>query len=574
MVIIENIESLANDDRMEVRANIFANNKTYPIWFRWQGKMCPMPADAFLAIAIIPAMRLGEKLVVKGQVSEKLLHNSYKIQEIYHSFDRRLSIIDIEVDKILPWDPIAYFREKETDQRTVGSFFSGGVDSFYTLGQHIHEIETLIFVQGFDIPLNNLSLRHQVSQSLQQAATQLDKNLVEVETNLRYLSNAFGDWGEIYHGAALAAVGTILSSLCSEIYIPSSYPYYSLFPWGSHPLLDPLFSSNLVELIHDGCEAYRIEKIKAISNDEIAMNTLRVCYKNPNNHYNCGQCVKCLWTMAYLQQIDSLAKCKTFNCAIDTKKLANSLKNSTFVLKQVIRSNLEIAEELGVADRELLNIMYQAVSDDNGENFPQQSISPSQPYQRIDIDDYLKPFSNTKIQYILFPGNAGDAVIAIATYSLLEKHNIQSITWYSDDDDLNNINGGVVFLGGGGNLVHYYYDADKIISQVLKRCDKLVILPHTIQGHYRLLHHLPDKVEILCRDIPSYELMISLYSNKEKVFLCEDLAFSYSPPDRGKIHQKVGNLFRIDIEMVGHNIPTDNVDISQTIPQKFPKKTG
>jgi hypothetical protein len=128
MVIIENIETLANDDRMEVRANIFANNKTYPIWFRWQGKMCPMPADAFLAIAIIPAMRLGEKLVVRGQVSEKLLHNSYKIQEIYHSFDRSLSIIDIEVDKILPWDPIAYFREKETDQRAVGSFFSGGVD--------------------------------------------------------------------------------------------------------------------------------------------------------------------------------------------------------------------------------------------------------------------------------------------------------------------------------------------------------------------------------------------------------------------------------------------------------------
>jgi hypothetical protein len=84
---------------------------------------------------------------------------------------------------------------------------------------------------------------------------------------------------------------------------------------------------------------------------------------------------------------------------------------------------------------------------------------------------------------------------------------------------------------------------------------------------------LPDKVEILCRDIPSYDHVISLYSNKENVYLCDDLAFFYSPPDRGKIHQKVGNLFRIDIEKTGHNIPTDNVDISQTIPQKFPKKS-
>jgi len=64
------------------------------------------------------------------------------------------------------------------------------------------------------------------------------------------------------------------------------------------------------------------------------------------------------------------------------------------------------------------------------------------------------------------------------------------------DEEINKIDGGIVFYGGGGNLVHYYYVADTIISQVLKRCDKLVILPHTIQGHYRLLHHLPDKVEI------------------------------------------------------------------------------
>ncbi len=396
MVIIENIETLANDDRMEVRANIFANNKTYPIWFRWQGKMCHKPADAFLAIAIIPAMRLGEKLVVKGQVSEKLLNNTYKIQEIYHSFDRRLSLIDIEVDEVLAWDPITYFRDKETDQRTVGSFFSGGVDSFYTLGQHIHEIETLIFVHGFDIPLNNLPLRHQVSQSLQQAATQLDKNLVEVETNLRYLSNAFGDWGEIYHGAALAAVGAILSSHCSEIYIPSSVPYALLEPWGSHPLLDPLFSTHFVEIIHDGCEAHRIEKIKAISNDEVAMNTLRVCYENINNHYNCGQCQNCLWTMVCLQLIDSLKECRTFDRAIDKKKLVSTLKSLSVNDKKIRRASFEIAEkEWGVTDHKLLNIMYQAVSYDHVENSPQKNLSPSQQYQRIGIDDYLKQFSNT-----------------------------------------------------------------------------------------------------------------------------------------------------------------------------------
>jgi hypothetical protein len=183
-----------------------------------------------------------------------------------------------------------------------------------------------------------------------------------VETNLRYLSNAFGDWGEIYHGAALAAVGAILSSHCSEIYIPSSVPYVLLEPWGSHPLLDPLFSSNLVELIHDGCEAHRIEKIKAISNDEVAMNTLRVCYENPNNNYNCGQCLKCLWAKVCFQLIGSLEACRTFDCAIDNRKLVSTLKSLSVNRKNIKRASIEIAEkELGAIDHKLINLIYQAL---------------------------------------------------------------------------------------------------------------------------------------------------------------------------------------------------------------------
>ena len=37
--------------------------------------------------------------------------------------------------------------------------------------------------------------------------------------------------------------------------------YAHLGPLGSHPLLDPLWSSEDVELVHDGCEATRLDKL-------------------------------------------------------------------------------------------------------------------------------------------------------------------------------------------------------------------------------------------------------------------------------------------------------------------------
>src|SRR5574337_867736 len=46
--------------------------------------------------------------------------------------------------------------------RKVAVFFSGGLDSFYTLLKRRNEIDSLVFIHGFDIPLENVALREQV----------------------------------------------------------------------------------------------------------------------------------------------------------------------------------------------------------------------------------------------------------------------------------------------------------------------------------------------------------------------------------------------------------------------------
>jgi hypothetical protein len=60
--------------------------------------------------------------------------------------------------------------------------------------------------------------------------------------------------------------------------------------------LDPLWSSRSVQIVHDGAETNRLGKVRAIAGSDAAQKHLRVCYKNPENSYNCGVCDKCVRT--------------------------------------------------------------------------------------------------------------------------------------------------------------------------------------------------------------------------------------------------------------------------------------
>jgi dTDP-4-amino-4,6-dideoxygalactose transaminase len=73
----------------------------------------------------------------------------------------------------------------------------------------------------------------------------------------RHFTNRFVNWGKTCHGAALASIALALSERLREVKIASTYDWEHLFPWGSHPQLDPLWSNGNVVSTHDGCEATR-----------------------------------------------------------------------------------------------------------------------------------------------------------------------------------------------------------------------------------------------------------------------------------------------------------------------------
>ena len=301
---------LTQDGKSTVLSAQVRNGSTETeLWFRVPTCVNPtLSSDPFFATSLIPAMALGKTLEIDGTISPSLLSSSESVQDIFHNWFPELARIPVTAA------PLSKSRETSGG---VGCFFSGGIDSLYTFLKHEQEITTLIYVHGFDVSLNDTPLREQVSDALHSFSQKTGKKIIEIETNLREFTNQHGDWGKHTHGAALASIGLLLNNLLKRIYIPSTNSFIELFPWGSHPLTDPLWSTETTQFIHDGCEASRFEKVSTIATDDRALSTLRVCWENRKGEYNCGSCEKCLRTMTALEILGALNRCPTFSIPLN-----------------------------------------------------------------------------------------------------------------------------------------------------------------------------------------------------------------------------------------------------------------
>lgn len=138
------------------------------------------------------------------------------------------------------------------------------------------------------------------------------------------------------------------------------------------------------------------------------------------------------------------------------------------------------------------------------------------------IDSYMAEMTKKRIvHYYPNPGNAGDALIALATFQIFKRNQV-NYRWI----DLNHFvpQGQTVIYSGGGNLTRYYRYAHDFISTIHHEVEKLIILPHTIEGHEQLLAKLGHNVEIICRERTSYKHVLR-YAKKANVYLSDDMAF-------------------------------------------------
>jgi 7-cyano-7-deazaguanine synthase in queuosine biosynthesis len=312
-IIIARPSIVQDDDKQILQTTFTAEELQFKAWFRTDMGAINPSSEPFIPIALIPAMRQNWNMRVDSPVSSELLEGVDKIQRVMSSWYSTFNHVSID----------AQTKTNEPHDATdaVAAFFSGGVDSFYSLQKHRDEITHLIFVHGFDISFDDISRREEMAANARTVAQKLQLQLVEVETNMREFGNGRVSWPNAYHGAGMGAVALLLAPRFKRIYIPSSYSLEHMFPYGSHPELDTHWSNGQVEIVHDGVEYDRFEKIQAIMDWPIITDHLRICYQSHHQGLNCGHCVKCLWTMIVLESLDRLDKINTLPNKIDLEAL-------------------------------------------------------------------------------------------------------------------------------------------------------------------------------------------------------------------------------------------------------------
>jgi exopolysaccharide biosynthesis predicted pyruvyltransferase EpsI len=133
--------------------------------------------------------------------------------------------------------------------------------------------------------------------------------------------------------------------------------------------------------------------------------------------------------------------------------------------------------------------------------------------------------SKNTLKYIANPGNAGDAVIASASWQVFDLLGLTPRQCNSADIRP----GDTVILGGGGNLIEQYLTMRDIIKDCLARDPiTVILLPHTIRAHSDLLSQLDSRFYIYCRELDSYNFCVQ-YARNANVRLSHDIGLFIDP---------------------------------------------
>lgn len=294
-------------------------------------------ASPFAACLLYPAMIQGENLIIRGSLPREVYDNMHTLMKAVLDWDdKSFRPIKIAADKLTT--------ESGKPTKTA-SFFTGGVDSFYTYlkykngRQPKNRVDDFILVRGFDIHPKNKVVWEETLRNVRAVARAEDVRLIDVETNVHDLLQPVISW-EFNHGTAMAGIGLMLRKEHRLYYIPSSFTavdqqkFYDkgLFT-GSAVTIDPLWSTKRTAFKQDGADKTRLEKVLAqVSKSPVALKHLRVCYENYNDTYNCCECDKCLRTMVNLYIAGVLDDARTFPKPLDYARITAVTNTDDYII--------------------------------------------------------------------------------------------------------------------------------------------------------------------------------------------------------------------------------------------------
>ena len=317
-------------DAQRVSAVVTSPSWEHPreVWFEvpseYASPSALTSADPWVAALLLPAMRHREDLVVDAPLSPELLTALPQIQRIYATWLRPAVPVRVQTTGA---------RAREGTSDAVGLFFSCGVDSWYSLltsqdrrdAGRSGEISHLLTVHGVDIDVG--AWKQDVARDLfgnaRRVADEFGLRSLAVSTNVRRFYSSTGlswHWGQ---AGALGAIVLLLQDAFRRTVVAAGrsnadiveHPRRSA---GScHPLLVPLHSTAMCELVVDGGGASRLQRVERVAGSALALETLRVCWATDEAAYNCGRCAKCIRTALELQVCGALGRCSTLPHVLD-----------------------------------------------------------------------------------------------------------------------------------------------------------------------------------------------------------------------------------------------------------------
>ena len=271
---------------------------------------------------------------VNGTVSQRFLEGTERVQHVFRSWKPNYGQIEIRNVQAQP--------SSRNQNGKRGVFFSGGLDSYHTFLFHLEEISAFIYLEGFDIPLEEQSMRKKMVDNCRFIGQQFKKQPIILETNARQFVENFVTWS-YSHGSVMGSAGLLFMPEYERLYVAGAGNPADRDPFGSHPDLDPNWSTEILEFIHES-EFDKIEKCRLIGEYEVALKTLHVCLRFPEKGLNCGECEKCLRSQVYLQAAGAAERCTAFPNSLDLRQLGH-LKVHQDKQKNLLYKALKVFEE-------------------------------------------------------------------------------------------------------------------------------------------------------------------------------------------------------------------------------------
>lgn len=246
--------------------------------------------DAFLPIGLMVASKFGGKLRIEGPVGVEAIQAASAVSRVLTLFRN-----DSWHDRYRRFWPTQIVAEADGSPMTgsprFAAFYSGGVDSMFSLLEHCEDLTDLIFINNWEgeFTANDLQRIHYQTDEV---GRKYSLPVTRVTFSPREALRQYVSW-HFLHGSVLHSMALCHQSVFGRILIPSSYTVNELEPWGSHPLLDPLWSCNGQYVMHDRIDATRIEKMDRVLSNSFLAKRMRVCWRPA---VDCGVCGKCFRT--------------------------------------------------------------------------------------------------------------------------------------------------------------------------------------------------------------------------------------------------------------------------------------